>query len=90
MSLRKHSILDSYTTVEIHGDPQTIRRLSFAEVSRISAMPEPIKWGETIAASLKGCDMTAQEIVEQLDAGFVDDLAAAIWKHTNGDESDPK
>lgn len=90
MSLRKFAVLDSMKTVEISGEKVQIRRLSFAEVERFQSIPSPLKWGEVIAASVQGCDMTAQEIVDQLASASVDQLAAAIWSHTNGTSDDPK
>lgn len=90
MSLRKFAVLDSVKTVEISSEKFQIRRLSFAELDRIQSIPSPLKWGEAIAASLQGCDMTAQEIVDQLAAAFVDELAAAILQHTNGTSDNPK
>lgn len=90
MSLRNHLVSNTWRTVEIRGDKWEIRRLTFGESDRLQSIPSPLKWGETLALGLKDAGMTGQEIIDSIDAGLVDLLAAAIWRHTNGDDDSPK
>ena len=90
MSLRKFIISASFKDVEIRGEKWSIRRLSFAEAARVQKTDHPLRIGLGIEICLQGCDMTAQEIIEQLDAGLVDELSEAIWKYTNGTDDSPK
>lgn len=90
MSLRKFIASASYKEVEIRGEKWLIRRLSFAESARVQKAEHPLRIGLGIELGLKDCDMTGQEIIDQLDAGLVDELADAIWRYTNGTDESPK
>lgn len=90
MSLRKFIASASFKEVEIRGEKWSIRRLSFAEAARVQKADHPLRIGLGIELALQDAGMTAQEIIDQLDAGLVDDLSDAIWKYTNGTDDSPK